>query len=189
MHVVNIGKGGVIEVTAFARDGKEQSAPVRATVRVGNTVPVLQGVVIEPLGEVTANRDVTASPVAIDPDGDAIAFEYAWRVNSRVVGGNSPVLSAQHFERGDKIQLTVTASDSGGTSPALRSDSIPVVNAPPRILSVPGVFDDDGVFRYALKVEDTDGDRMFRYRLEDPLSAARHRCLHPQLWCYHGQGR
>ena len=59
------------------------------------------------------------------------------------------------------------SSDGDGPSPALLSDAITVVNAPPRIVSVPSVFDDDGVFRYALKIEDLDGDRMFRYRLEE----------------------
>ena len=127
----------------------------------------MQGVIIEPLGEITANRDVTASPAAVDPDGDDVSFEYLWKVDGQSAGTNSPVLTAEHFERGDEIELTVIASDDEGASPPLQSDPIPVVNAAPRIVSVPGVFDDDGVFRYALKVEDVDGDRMFRYRLEE----------------------
>ena len=166
-HIANLRKGSVVEVTAVARDGKAQSAPARAMVRVGNTLPVLHGVVIEPLGEVTANRDVTAIPRAVDQDGDAVSFEYSWRVNGRPAGNDSPVLRAQHFRRGDEIELTVIASDPEGSSGPLRSDRIPVANAAPRIVSVPGVFDDDGVFRYALRIEDPDGDRMFRYGLEE----------------------
>jgi len=167
LHVENLRKGSVIEVAAVARDGKEQSEPVRAAVHVGNTVPVLQGVVIEPLGEVTADRDVTASPKAVDPDGDDVSFEYSWYVNGSPAGDDSPVLSAEHFDRGDQIEVTVIAYDLDDRSAPLRSAPIPVVNAVPKIVSVPGVFDDDGVFRYALEVEDVDGDRMFRYRLEE----------------------
>lgn len=166
-RVEDLTKGSAIEVTVVARDGKDQSAPVRKMVRIGNTAPVMQGVVIEPLGEVTANQDVSANPKAVDRDGDEISFSYEWRVNGALFGEDSSVLSAEHFERGDEIELSVIASDGEGSSSRLRSDALRVVNAPPKIASVPGAFDEEGIFRYALKVEDADDDRMFRYQLEE----------------------
>ena len=59
-HVGDLRKGSVIEVTVIARDGREQSLPFRSSARVANRPPVLQGVVIEPLGP----RN-TASPILV----------------------------------------------------------------------------------------------------------------------------
>lgn len=166
-HVTSAAKRSRIQVTVVASDGSEQSQPVTATARVGNLPPILQGVVIEPLGQVTAGRDVIASPRATDPDGDDVSFRYRWDVNGSTVDETGPVLSSSHYERGDSIRVIVTATDGQDDSDALRSDPIPVVNSPPKITSQPGAIGDDGVFRYTIEAEDPDGDRGFRYRLTE----------------------
>jgi hypothetical protein len=124
------------------------------------------GVVIEPFGEVHANHDISAKPRAEDPDGDPLEFRFRWSVNGESVAGNSAVLPASEYGRGDQIRLRVEAWDGEDSSEALRSDPFGVVNSPPRITSIPGAFDPDGTFRYAILAEDPDGDRSFHYRLE-----------------------
>lgn len=46
-----------------------------------------------------------------------------------------------------------------------REDSFEITNAAPRITSIPGDFDPDGSFRFAIVVDDPDGDRSYRYEV------------------------
>lgn len=158
-------RGALIEVVAVARDGVNESEPARAEARVGNQPPLLLGVAIEPLQDVTAGHDILATPRATDPEGDELEFRYAWQVNGEPAGDAEPRLAASHFQRGDRIRLEVIASDGESESDPLRSADIVVGNAAPSITSSPGSFDADGSFRYQLAVEDPDHDRVFRYRL------------------------
>ncbi|MCH2171176.1 Ig domain-containing protein [Myxococcota bacterium] len=163
--LTDLRKDSVVEVAVVARDGFGQSKPVRASVKMGNRAPAIRGVVIEPLGEVTVNRDITARVEAEDPDGDEIRYQYGWFVNGRRIRGGGPLLSTQYFHRGDEIVLSVVASDGDDSSRELRSEPIRVANANPTIVSSPGSFGGDGVFRYRIEAVDSDGDRMFRYVL------------------------
>jgi len=165
LHVEHTSKGAVIELTVVVSDRIDQSQPERLTTRVGNLAPRVLQVIIEPLGEVTAGRDIAARPRATDPDGDAITFRYRWTVNGNLVGGEHAALSSEHYKRGDKIELEVVATDGIDESEPLRSAEIPVVNSAPRIVSEPGQLSDSGVFSYQLQVEDADRDITFRYRL------------------------
>jgi Bacterial Ig domain len=164
-RVSGAAKDSYIEVRVIASDGTAQSLPESASVRVGNQPPLMQGIVIEPLGEVTAGHDVIASPRATDPDGDPISYHFRWDVNGTTMPETGPTLAATNYHRGDKIVVTVVATDGNDESEPLRSDPITVVNAAPKITSTPGNIDDDGVFRYKVTAEDPDGDRGFRYRL------------------------
>ena len=164
LHVPSGSKGSLIELVVIARDGEAESQPSRATVRVGNQPPALLGVVIEPLGPITAASDISARPRAMDPDGDPLEYRFTWLVNGKSAG-SGPTLSSRHYRRGDSIELEAVASDGAAQSQRLRSQPIEVVNAPPRITSTPGGIDESGVYRYQLEVEDPDGDRSFSYRL------------------------
>ncbi|MFQ5416290.1 MAG: putative Ig domain-containing protein [Myxococcota bacterium] len=165
LHLSDAPKGTSIEVTVTPRDATSHGKSRSARSRVGNQPPILLGVVIEPLGEVQTHQDVSASPRASDRDGDEIEYRYRWRVNGEEVGDEGPILASRYFERGDQIELTATATDGQDFSAPLASEPFPVVNAPPAIVSTPGGIGDDGVFRYAVRAEDPDNDRMFRFRL------------------------
>jgi len=165
LQLADAPKGASIELTVVPRDEGSQG-PSRSTgARVGNRPPTMLGVVIEPLGEVHAGQDVSASPRANDLDGDEIEYRYGWRVNGDDAGVDGPVLPAKRFKRGDEIELTVVASDGEEASAPLVSAPIPVVNASPTITSAPGGIGQDGTFRYEVRAEDPDNDRSFRYRL------------------------
>lgn len=165
LHPEGHPKGTVIELRVEPHDGDLEGAIETATVQIGNQPPVMVGIVLEPLGEVSVNHDVVASPRAIDPDGDALEFRYAWTINGEPGPGDEAVLPKEAFERGDRITLTVTADDGRDESEPLESQPFEVVNAAPAITSTPGGFGDDGAFRYQVAVSDPDGDRRLRYRL------------------------
>ena len=165
LHVEKNEPGASIEVTVVARDANGESAPLTASTRIGNLPPTIVQVVMRPLGQVSVGSDVTASPMATDPDGNEIEYHYSWRVNGDPVGDDGPVLPTSAFRRGDRIELEVVASDGSDDSQPLVSPPIEVANAAPRVVSQPGPIGSDGVFRYKVEAEDPDGDKMFRYRL------------------------
>lgn len=165
LQVRNASRGRLIEVLVTASDGIVQAGPESASARVGNQLPVVLGVVIEPLGPVTRANDIVASPRGSDPDGDDVEFEFNWVVNGQPAFADGPTLTRDQFKRGDRIEVTVIATDGEDESDPLRSAPFEVENAPPKIISTPGAFDDDGAFRYQVAVQDPDQDRRFRYRL------------------------
>ncbi len=168
LHVEGLSRGARIEVVVVARDAGGASEPARLSTRVANQRPILHDVILEPLGEVSVLNDVVARARATDPDGDPIQYRFLWRVNGdRMEGdGQGEVLRATHFARGDRIELSVVASDGEDESEPMQSAPIEVANAKPRFRSQPGRLDEDGTFRYRIEAEDPDGDRLFRYRLD-----------------------
>jgi hypothetical protein len=165
LMVPNVPKSSIIELEVVARNGISASAPMLASVRVGNQTPRIVGASIEPPGEITAAHPVSVRPKAMDPDRDGLSYRYTWRVNGRVVADDTPVLSTDHFKRGDTVSFTVVASDGQTESEPLVTKPMRVANAAPRITSRPGGLNADGVLQYQVKAEDADGDTRFRYRL------------------------
>ncbi len=159
----DVEKGSWVEVSVTARDQEDSSETLEVGVMIGNRPPVLQGVVFEPLGEVSVAHDVTAAPRSYDPDGDEVEYIYSWSVNGSQVSTEA-LLSAKEFSRGDEIVLEVIAYDGDDESKPLVSDPVPVINAPPTIVSKPSGFGGES-FNYSVKAEDPDGDRNFRYHL------------------------
>jgi hypothetical protein len=165
LHVQGMPRETSIQVEVVARDAHGESAPETAVARVGNLPPTIVQVVMQPLGEVSAGNDVTASPRATDPEGASVEYRYRWRVNGETVPVDGPTLPASLLKRGDSIELEVVASDGSEDSEPLVSPPIQVVNAAPRIVSRPGPIGPDGIFLYPVKVEDADGDHIFRFKL------------------------
>jgi len=165
LHVENLPRESAIEVTVVAHDDHSESAPETAVARVGNLAPTIVAVGMQPSGKVSAGTAITATPRASDPEGADIEYTYRWSVNGETLPVEGPTLPGDQFVRGDTIVLEVVASDGLAESEPVISPPIPVGNAPPRVVSEPGQFSADGVFRYTLKTEDPDGDTAFRYSL------------------------
>ncbi len=158
-------KGDRLEVVVTASDGKSDSEPRRASTRVANRPPRLYTVHLEAPDGVRAGGTLTATPEALDPDGDELSYRYEWRVNGDV-RGEEPSLELSGLNRGDEIVAVAWADDGEDESEARESQVAKLGNGPPRIVSRPSWEESDGTFRYAVKAEDPDGDRTLRYRLK-----------------------
>jgi hypothetical protein len=159
-------KGDRLELSVTASDGKAESPPANAYVHLGNAPPQLAGVEIQPGGGIVAGMDIVARPDARDADGDALKFRYEWTVNGRSVREDGPVLSTEKLRRGDVARVSVVAHDGEDESEMLSSLDLQILNAPPKIVSVPGAPTDDGVFRYQVEARDPDGDSDLQFHLE-----------------------
>jgi len=166
LRLADVARGTLIEVVVTASDGEAESESSRAAVTVRNRRPVLTGLVLDPAAEPPRGRPVVAKPEARDPDGDALEFRYVWSVNGRRVEEWKPSLETDQLRKGDRIQVRVWASDGEHESDPIFSHAVTVANAPPEIVSAPSGLGEDGVFRYAVKAQDPDGDRSLRYYVE-----------------------
>ena len=95
-----------------------------------NQPPSAPTIAIEPTTPTTV--DVLSAVIvvdSVDPDGDAVSYEYAWTINSVWVG-SGPTLAPGLFFTDDVIDLWVTPND-GWVEGAAASDQVTIQNAPP----------------------------------------------------------
>jgi hypothetical protein len=169
-------KGDEIRVEVVPNDGTgDGTKVVSATITVVNALPVISGVTLSP-SEIDASSSVTCVPEGwSDADGDAAGYRYAWTVDGATVSETSSVLASTAFEKGDRIQCTVTPDDGEGLGTPVSSAVATVGNSAPSLDSVSitptdptkastltavlgGSSDPDGdavSFRYAWKVGST----------------------------------
>ncbi len=160
-------KGDRLEVTVVAHDGKAESGPAHAATQIRNTAPRLERISIEPPGEIVAGMPIVVRPDACDADGDPVTFRYEWTVDGRPVPERGPSLSTEDLQRGDVVRVAVVATDGEDDSEPLASPKLPIVNAPPRVVSRPSEPSNDGTFRYQVLAKDPDGDTGLQFHLEN----------------------
>jgi hypothetical protein len=161
-----LAKGDEVVVFATATDGRATSEPVRASVVVGNTPPLIQAFYLAPDGEIAPGQEVTGAPQAADADGDALEYEFAWLLNGqRVRGAEGATFDTSKLKRGDRLQAQVRVSDGEAWSPVAESMTLTLANRAPRFAALPPIEAADGAFRAELAAEDPDGDRTLRFRL------------------------
>lgn len=163
----DVEKGAAVEVEIVANDGKDRSEPWRVESEIFNAIPEIGLVRMEPESVVAGDQPIVVRPEATDRDGDPIVFLYTWKVNGREVAETGPSLDTKGLRRGDRVAVSVAASDGRDTSEPYELQEIRVANAAPRILSKPGdPASDSGAF-YQIHAEDPDGDSSLQYSLED----------------------
>ena len=167
-------RGDPISVSVVANDGRDTSEAFRVTSHVMNRRPRVTDIQIQtqdlednPMGL------WVAVPTAEDPDGDRLSFRYAWAINDELSANHQASFERSQSERGDKIKLTVWASDGIDESRPLTSAPFSVGNSPPEIVSVPPAVDDTGLFIYVVRATDRDGDSPLTYSLEEGPSGMR----------------
>ena len=80
-------------------------------------------------------------------------LRYKWTVNGRTVQDGTENTLAQPLKRGDFVELEVIPSDG-----AMRSNSVFVANAPPKLRLKGQKIDGDGVYIAQLEAEDPESD-------------------------------
>jgi hypothetical protein len=117
------GLGAIALLLAFGCGGDETPPPQqRSMVRErqepaetgSNRPPVVERVRLTPSAP-AASDAITAEVQATDPDDDPVTLRYEWKVNGRPAG-SSATLRAGSTQRGDAVELTVTAEDATGQS-------------------------------------------------------------------------
>jgi hypothetical protein len=159
-------KGEELMVIATASDGRDTSDPVRESVTVGNTAPLISAFYLTPDGEIGPGQEVGTAPQALDADGDELEYEFEWLLNGEVVrNANGPTFATDDLRRGDRLQARVRVSDGEAWSPVAESMTLTLANRPPRILEPPALERVAGGVRGTLEAEDPDGDRTLRFRV------------------------
>lgn len=159
-------KGDEVEVWVTASDGRAQSEPFRAETTLANRRPVLENVALQPVGSVLPGQPAVAMPIASDPDGDELEFEFRWTVNETPVEDHAEAtLATEGLAPGDQIRVQVVASDGEGESDAAWSGVLLVGNAAPEIRSMPSGVAAGEPFVYTVDARDPEGDRSLRYQL------------------------
>jgi hypothetical protein len=159
-------KGDEVAVFVTATDGRDRSDPVRASVNVGNTAPMIRAFYLAPDGEIAPGQEVTAAPQAMDSDGDALDYEFEWILNGRPVrGADQAVFNTDRLKRGDRLQARVRVSDGDAWSPVAESMTLTLANRAPVFSGAPDIQGTGGGVSTRLVAEDPDGDRSLRFRL------------------------
>jgi hypothetical protein len=159
-------KGDLVEVEVTVNDGRTDGTPARLEADVANTPPRLVGLSIHPADEILSGMEILARPDARDADGDEISFEFDWSVNGRPVSESGPRFSTESLKRGDVVQLRVVAADLEDESKAMSTPELRIVNAPPRVVSLPEFTSKNGAFHYTVRAEDPDGDTAIQFHLD-----------------------
>jgi hypothetical protein len=159
-------KGAVLIVSAIASDGRTESEPATANVRVGNRQPAVTSVRFEPTDGIKPGETVVAVADGEDSDGDTLDFHYQWRVGEAVQNGDRERFDTSKLKRGDRLSVRVTASDGDEESTPVESSYLELGNSAPKIVSQPSPgMGADGVYHYGVEASDPDGDRNLRYKL------------------------
>ena len=159
-------KGAVLIVSAIASDGRAESEPASANVRIGNRQPAVTGVRFEPTDGIKPGETVVAVADGEDPDGDELDFHYEWRVGEAVQSGDRERFDTSKLKRGDRLSVRVIASDGDDESTPVESQYLELGNSAPTIVSQPSSgMGANGVYHYGVEASDPDGDRNLRFRL------------------------
>lgn len=175
----NTARGQLWEAEVIATDGIADSDIAAVGVTVVNSGPIVESVALSPANP-TTNSVIFATVVATDADGDTTQLSYAWSVNGVLVDeDNSSLGGRAHFDKGDLIELSVTATDGELTSPVVLSPPLTVQNTAPERLTValvPTQPREGEALTCVANAVDDDGDHltyMYSWRLNGvPYTAA-----------------
>jgi hypothetical protein len=169
------GETWSILVTEVADDGTE-GLPGEAEAMILNSLPELGELSISPSEEVYTNDILTATIDASDADHEAFILSYAWSVDGSVVGSTTDSLDGLvHFDKGQEVILTVTATDGEGES-QVSSDPIVVLNSPPSAPEVALQQNGDLICEISTESDDLDDESItytFVWTVDgDPFTSA-----------------
>ena len=101
-----------------------------------NSVPVIGSVTLTPDPGYEATV-FSCNPAGVaDDDGEEVTVEYLWRVNGVEVTATGQTLTGSDFNKGDTIGCSATPSDATESGLPVASNTVDVLNTPPRGVSV-----------------------------------------------------
>jgi hypothetical protein len=124
--------GDVWAVTVTAHDEYGTGGSATAEITVVNTAPVVGSVTLSP-DEVYTNDTLSATASYTDADLDSATLSYEWTVNGIIVDGETGgfLNGVTHFDKGDSVFVTVTATDADGSSEPVASAPVIILNSAP----------------------------------------------------------
>lgn len=155
----SLKRGDIVSAEVVVSDGKSAEIMQRLeSVSVGNTVPQVTRVVLDP-EEIRPGVRALARVEGTDADADEVGYRYRWWQNGELVSGyDENGLDTAGFARGDVIVVGVTPKDRFGVGKEVRSDPVSLTNNPPAILSTPAPFVDRTHYDYLVVAKDPEGD-------------------------------
>ncbi|HXF93002.1 MAG TPA: putative Ig domain-containing protein [Nitrospiraceae bacterium] len=152
-------RGDRVSVEVIPFDGKAQGAPYRSEpVIVGNTLPVVSRVTIEP-GRIQVGDVLKAQVEATDADHDEVRFRFRWWKNNRLVSeGEENMFETTGFLRDDAVAVSVIPRDDSGEGKEVFSSTMIIANSPPKITSIPHSAIQRGHYLYTVTAADPEGD-------------------------------
>jgi len=152
-------KGDLIRARVTPSDGKVSGTPfLSAPVKILNSPPVVQEVVIEPNVAYVTDR-LKANLKSLDLDRDFIYYTYQWEKNGVVLNEErGEILERGLFKKGDSIAVIVTPDDRETLGPPKKSEPLIISNSPPIILSSPPTSVEKATYIYQVKANDPDNE-------------------------------
>jgi len=127
-------KDQTVYAMVHPHDGTLQGDPVTSnTVTIGNTVPVMSGVSVEPQSG-TEETVFTCVPAGwSDPDGvDVESYHYRWLVNG-ALSVTTPTLDGSQFDKHDEISCEASPTDGVDIGDKHTSSGVTIANTPPSL--------------------------------------------------------
>lgn len=130
-------RGEYWEVYVYPYDGAAYGNPGTDAVTIGNTLPEIDSVVLDPNPAYT-DDSLTATPVGwYDPEGDSEDYTYEWYLNGTLDTSQTTNLYPYSLtKRGDTVRCDVTPSDAYGDGVTVSSSTLTIQNSLP---TAPGV--------------------------------------------------
>lgn len=151
-------KGSSVEAEVIPTDGTNLGTPYRTKAMVvRNAPPVVTAASFQPV-PAFAGDTITVAVESSDPDGDAVTYQYKWKVNNADVPGGTAELNTASLKKKEGIMVTVTPFDGEDQGAPFQSTVLFLSNRSPEITSVPPTSVTGGMFVYQVVAKDPDGD-------------------------------
>lgn len=153
-------KGDRLGASAVLRIGDSVLDLRAAEVVVGNTLPTIRSVMIEPQ-RLLAGGTAKAVVDVVDLDEEPLRNRYRWFVDGKEAPGDGETMSLEGVGKRSFVRVAVTSSDAEWTTPPKYSPAYALVNSLPVIRSSPPADAQPGKpFTYKILADDPDGDTL-----------------------------
>ena len=158
-------RGDQVKAELVPFDGKVEGTPYQTNpVLVGNTLPVLQQVIMEPQHPVPGET-LHAKVDVVDADHDSVRLTFRWWKNHTLIkDGEEDAIDTTGLAPKDLIRVEVTPHDRISAGQPVLSQLV-IGNRSPEIVSTPSNPTNRDLYEYLVQARDPEGDSI-SYLLE-----------------------